>query len=94
MKIGDRMNALSLLWHEKGSFVACKVLLFSIYFQAANEALITPFPDLTSLVFNTEKGHSKLLGSMLAYEMMLKLENQKSSGCIPINHKIINIASA
>ena len=30
-------------------------LLFSIYFQAANEALLAYFPDLTSLVFKTEK---------------------------------------
>ena len=29
--------------------------LFSICFQAANEALIASFPDLTSLVFKTEK---------------------------------------
>lgn len=30
-------------------------LLFSIYFQAANEALLASFPDLTSLIFKTAK---------------------------------------
>ena len=35
-------------------------LLFSIYFQATNKVLIASFPDLTPLVFKTEKDYSSL----------------------------------
>ena len=50
-----RMYALSLLLSETGLYYGSFNSLFSIYFQAASEALTASFPGLNSLVFKTEK---------------------------------------
>ena len=74
MKIEDELVCLESRTRVE-QVCAMAPLLFSIYLQAANEALIATFPDLTSLVFQTEEdiiftGH-KVMSSVTVIDFSL-----------------------
>ena len=74
MKIGDKVVCFESRTRVK-QVCAMAPLLFSIYLQAANEALIATFLDLTSLVFRIEEdiiltGH-KVMPSATVMDFLL-----------------------